>query len=482
MQSLKSQADLPEVPDPGQVRSALMDVRRLAERWPRARRLWGSALLVTFLLVALFQFLPKWLYVRFIYENREYVPRPQVGQTLHRAAAGVRDLARSRNLSEAAGKAGRALSSQYAEDPAAPEGYVRLTRYDPPSWISNPMLFELPPSARTAHYVVDRPFVFVFLALLFGLLVAYSLHRYWRRLEREMQEAVRVLRHRLEELVTGPNSSAKVYFDSRIRFSRDLWKKKLLAGLADQVDEEIERLNRIDDALVGEESRLRQSLEALGVQFVGRGGREEDLAGMAAKGTDPIYRRLLDPELVRSTYRRVVDNEGARVTEYFELFSERPEGLPDWRREPAFVESSELGQYCAAVVDSAGEDLDPVPRILDEAVAGEGESGRQLADILISFLADLTSKLSHAVELATGPDKGETRLIFVPEDHADRFAQVLPEILARAGLSQAHASIFRVVPSSDPDRIHLFVGWSGLKLGQFRFLRPAQGQAKEGAS
>ncbi len=476
--SIRSEADLPEVPDPAAVRSAVLDLRHLAERWPRARRLWGSAALVTFILVALFQFLPKWLYVRFRYENHEYVPRPKTGEVLSSAGSD----AASGRLGDAARKAGEALSSQYAEDPEAPEGFVRLKRYDPPSWLANPMLFELPPSARTAHYVVDRPFVFLYLTLLFGLLVAYSLHRYWRRLEREMHEAIRALRHRLEELASGPRDSAKAYFDARIRFSRDLWTRKLLAGLADQVDEEIERLNRIDEALVAQESRFRQTLEAMGVQFVGSGAQAEDLSGMAGKDSDPIYRRLLDPELVRTSYQAVVENEGARVTEYFDQFAERPEGLPDWRRNPAFVLDSELNRYCAVVTEGADRLLDPVPRLIKEALSEEGEAGRRLTGILLGFLSELTSKLGHAVELAASPEKGETRLVLVPEDQAERITEALPDLLARAGLSQAHASLFQVVPSSDADRIHLFVGWSGLRLGQFRFLRPAQDRGKEGAS
>ncbi len=465
LSGIRSEADLPDPPDPAEVRNAVLEVRHLGERWPRAWRLWTSAALVTFILVALFQFLPKWLYVRFVYENHEYVPRPASAQN-----SVVR-----KDANELADKAAQKLGlSAYAEDPEAPEGYVRLTRYDPPSWLANPMLFELPPSARTAHFVVDRPYVFFWLALLFGALTVFALLRYWRRLEREMQETIRALRHRLEELATGPARSAKAYFDSRIRFSRDLWTRKLLTGLADQVDEEIARLNLLDQALVEQENRLRQALESLGVQFVGAGGLVEDLSGMAEKGSDPIYRRLIGPELVRATYRKVVENEGARVTEFFESFAERPEGLPDWRRNPLFVRATELDAYTGSVVEAAEAELDPVPKLIDEALAERPETVKGLADLLGGFFADMTSKLGHAVELAGSPQRAETRLVLVPADQAERVGQVLPELLDRAGLSQAHASLFRVVPSLDTDRLHLFVGWSGLRMGDLRLLKLGQ--------
>ncbi|MCD6499728.1 MAG: hypothetical protein J7M25_15660 [Deltaproteobacteria bacterium] len=447
----EEQAKLVGPPDTGRVKAAIMEVRSVADRWPRRWRMWTTATLVVALLVGLFQFLPKWLYVRFIYENTEYVSAEK--------AKSIQD-----QLARAAHKKVADLTGQ--TQASTPAGMVPDPRYNPPSWLENPMLFKLPPSRWGAHLVVDRPYVFLWLFVLFGVLVWLVLRHHCKQVEADMDDAIRFLRHRIEELVAAPHQSAREYFEQRVQFSRDLWVRKLLTHIIDHAHEEVERLNLIDETLNQLRHRYREGQKRLGVRYVGPNDQAEDLSGLSVQDTDPFYRKNLDPEILIDLYQSIAENEVARVEEFFDEQKNQDHGKdpPDWRRDPRFAEAKRIEQYSNSLIEGALEMLHPVGALLET-------QGNQVPSILASFLADLTGKLSSAVELTTKPDQALTRLLLVPEQHAEHFAEHLAEHFQTIGLAEAQGQMLDIVPSRDPQRMQLLVGYSGLKLDQFRYLK-----------
>ena len=448
----EEQARLVGPPDTGRVKAAIMEVRSVADRWPRRWRMWITAALVVALLTGLFQFLPKWLYVRFIYENTEYVSIKK--------AKSIQD-----RLARAAHKKVADLAGQ-TQSNSAPQGMVPDPRYDPPSWLSNPMLFGLPPSRWGAHLVVDRPYVFVWLFGLFALLVWLVLRHHCRLVKADMDEAVLFLRHRIDELVAAPHQSAREYFEQRVKFSRDLWIRKLLTRIIDQAREEVDRLNLIDETLNQLRHRYREGQKRLGVRYGGPNDQTEDLSGLAVQETNPFYRKNLDPDILVDLYQSIAENEAARIAEFFDeqKNTDKDKEPPDWRAEPRFAEAKRIEQYAKNLIEGVLETLHPVGAVLET-------HGDQVPSILASFLADLTGKLSSAVELTAQPEQALTRLLLVPADHAEHFASHLAEHLHAIGLAEAQGHMLDIVPSRDPQRMQLLVGYSGLKLDQFRYLK-----------
>ena len=461
--------NLPDLPDTDPVRQAVLEVRHQARTWPRRWRVIFTGAFVAFVLTAIFHFMPKWLYVRFVYQNDTYIKEAKAKSLLDK---GKRWAARGID------KAKRLLRLKEASKRPAPEGYVVDTRYDPPGWLANPMLFKLPPHKTAAHLVVDRPYVFVWLYLLFAVLIWIYLRSYLRRRREEMDRSIWFLKNRIEELVVGMSNSVREYFGKRVKFSRDLWIRRLLNRIEDQAGEEMERLDVVDRALLQLRHKYREAQKRLGVRYVGPEEDEEDLSGVHSALSDPIYRRLLDADTLINLYEDTVGEEANRLTDFFEgqkKDAQRREEakLPEWRESAPFADEYALELYIQGVLEEAGADLNVLERLLDE----EGEKKETaLQEAMQRFFAQLTGKLSHSVELST-PASGHqvTRLLLLPKDRLEAFEGVFSQILDKAGLQRAHGLRMDRVGSWDAERLHLFVGYSRLRLGDFRWVRPSSG-------
>jgi hypothetical protein len=448
------QPDLPELPDTGPLKSALLHVRDLARSWPRRWRLWATCALAVFLLTVVFHFFPKWLYVRFIYENDVTAPVAS-GQVTGQVAGQV-------------------------------TGQVTDPRYEPPSWAANPMSFELPPSRTAARLVVDRPYVFLWLFLLFGALVGGYARHYHRKRKEEMDRAIWLLKNRMDDLVVGPGSSALQYFSKRVKFSRDLWIRKLLNRTIDQSREEIDRLNVIDRTLNQLAHHYREAQKRIGVRYVGPEEDEEDLSQIKGKLDDPLYRKLVSDETLTTLYDETVEDEAKRLEEHFQKEKNRSKPKvngrserQEWRENAPFADRGRLDGFIGSIIEEAGSEMRVLEQLLED---DRTDTHRDLGEAMQSFFADLAGKLSHAVELSTPEGSAQlTRLVLVPEDRAETFRELYGSIVQKAGLQQAHASRLEIVGSPDAERVHLLVGYSGLQIDDFRWLADssAQGERRE---
>jgi hypothetical protein len=481
-QRFQLEPELPDLPDTEPLKGALLEVRDLARRWPRRWRLWASGAVAAVLLAVVFHFFPKWLYVRFAYQNDVYIPAASAQSLLDRAKGAAADgVKRAERL---------AAAKRTAAKRGAPPGYVPDPRYEPPGWLGNPMLFELPPTKWAAHFVVDRPYVFLWLTVLFGLLLGWFLRRYEKRKKAEMDRAIWLLKNRIDDLVQGPSQSAKNYFGRRIQFSRDLWIRRLLKRTADQAREEITRLNVVDQALGDLAHKYREAQKQIGVRYTGPEEDVEDLSQIRAMDPDPLYRRLLSSHTLVTLYEEAVENEGKRVLEFFEKQKMRSPGgsqktkgkkpaRPEWRENPPFADGQRLETFTAEVTAAAAGEVN----VLEHLLADDGqEAQKELSAAMRRFFSELSCKLSHGVELrASTSSVAVTRLVLVPEAQSEIFTERYTAIMQDAGLQQAHGQRLQVIGSADAERVHLFVGYSGLQLGDFRWVEsPPSNSAPEG--
>ena len=470
-QQFELEPHLPDLPDTEPVRQAVLEVRHRAQSWPRRKRVIFTAAFVALFLTLLFHFMPKWLYIRFVYENNTYIKQSKANSLSEK---GKRLAARGST------EANRLLKLKNAPQGNAPDGYVLDTRYDPPGLLGNPMLFKLPPRATAAHFVLDRPYVFIWLYLLFLFFMWIYFRSYLKKRQEEMDQAVRFLKNRIEDLVTSMSNSVRDYFGKRIKFSRDLWIRRLLNRIQDQATEEIARLNVVDRALIQLRHKYREAQKRLGIHYVGPEEDEEDLTGIRKSMSDSIYRRLLAPETLIEIYDETIGDEPNRLQDFFQTIrmgsSQREDSrFPDWRDNAPFADGDRLNDYLENIVKEAGSNINVLERLLAE---DESSSGTELAQAMQDFFSQLTGKLSHSVELsAPAGSYSVTRLLVLPRDRMESFKGIFSNIIKKVGLQQAHVERIKHVGSWDTERLHLFVGYSGLRLRDFRWLR--DGSTKE---
>jgi hypothetical protein len=473
--------DLPELPDTEPVRNAVLEVRRAARLWPRRWRMRITSAVAVLLLAALFHFLPKWVYVRFSYENTVYIKRPDPKTWKDKAG---------RLAGKAKDWAARRLGfKDEKRDPRVPEGYMKDPRYDPPGWLGNTMLFKLPPRDFVASILVDRPLVFVWLILLFGFLVGWVVRRHARKRQEEMDRAIWLLKNRIEELTVGASGSVRQYFEKRLKFSRDLWIRRLLDRTLDQAGEDIERLNVVDRALTQLRHRYREDQKRLGVRFGGPDEDIEDLSGLKSDKGDPIYRRMVDPETLQQLLRTVAPDPDKHAMDFFErqrlkqTKGEKETGrLPEWRDSAPFADGRILDGFLVEVMETHSAELN----LLDQALRGGADKERtaELARELNQFFSDLTGKLSHSVELSVPTGSvALTRLLVCPARHLDALKENFDRLTDETSLQDAHRAAIKFVGTEDTERLHLFVGYAGLPASAFRWLGltpPGSGSGPQG--
>ncbi len=428
--------NLPNLPDTEPVRRAVMEVRNTARTWPRRWRVVFSAFFAAFLLTAVFHFMPKWLYVRFAYQNDVYIPAGEVG------------------------------------DDAAQVSSIPDPRYDPPGWLENPMLFELPPHQTAARLVLNRPYVFIWLYLLFLFFMWLYFRRYLKKRREEMERSIRFLKNRIEELVIGMSNSVRDYFGKRVKFSRDLWIHRLMQRIEDQAGEEIDRLNVVDTALRQLVHKYREAQKRLGVRYTGRNDEVEDLSGVRTALGDAVYRRLLDADTLVEIYQDTVGEEVNRLKDFYDELNVggpgRDAGYPEWRDNPPFVDEDVLEGFLKRVTLEAGSDLNVLERLLRDQ---DDRPVERLKDAVKLFFSQLTGKLSHSVEMrAPAGARSITRLLLLPYNRLENFGELFAKMLQEAGLQQALGLRMQRIGSRDTERVHLFVGYSGLRLSDFRWL------------
>lgn len=465
--SFELEPNLPDLPDTEPVRKAVLEVRHCARLWPRQWRMLLTSVFAVILLTLVFHFLPKWIYVRFVYENHIFIKEAKARSILGRAKQiGKKAVDKAKEW---------AGLSDPDKGPKPPPGYVRDPRYDPPGWFGNPMLFKLPPSYLLARLTVDRPYVFVWLFLLFGALVSWVLRRHMRKQKEEMDRAIWLLKNRIEELVLGQNRSALMYFEKRLEFSRDLWIRRLLDRLQDQAREEIERLNVVDKALNQLVHYYREGQKRLGVRFVGPDEDIEDLSEIKSEQTDPIYRRLLSGEALTELNEEVVPNPEKHAVEFFEQQRDKnppgtgKERLPEWRDSAPFADGQVLDSYVKQVIEDSAREIN----VLEQALGGDRELDRrgEFVTALRQFFLELSGKLSHSVELSMPSEAVEvTRLLVAPEKHLAALKETFKELADETSLQEAQLARLLFVGSEDQERLHLFVGYAGLSLDTFRWL------------
>jgi hypothetical protein len=502
---------IPELPDLQPVLGAVERVRDECTLWPRPRRLWFAALSSALLLTLLVHFVPKWVYVRVFYENT--VPRPGTDLSIESAQ-------KARAADPAAKAAGgappaAAAASRSGLDP----------RYDRPGWLGNPMRFELPPSRRLARLLVDRPTVLVWLLLLLCAGAAWWVRRYLRQRQARMAAAISDLRQRISALVVGggvppglaaapgarPATSAREYFDQRLRFSRDLWVRRLLERTIDQARDDLERLNLLDRALLQQRHRYREALEELGVRFTGPNEELEDLSAIGSAQGDLIYQRLVTGDTLATRFHEAFvdvlqqatacfeESNPARVSTPAAPRTASADGAalrvsaPDWREKASFVDEARLDAFVAREVakqlEEDGKARDPL------ALAIKGGDDQPVK----RFFERLINKLSHSVEVLDTGDPAhplsDLRCCFVvaPEALKDELRTLLgdspppveappadpsagepPTPVTGTGKVQAFRwGQVTFIGTPDLERLHLFVGYAPLQLAAFRWLSPA---------
>lgn len=209
---------------------------------------------------------------------------------------------------------------------------------------------------------------------------------------------------------------------------------------------------------------------------------EEDLSGIKKSMSDSIYRRLLAPETLIEIYDETIGEEPTRLQDFFQTIrmgsSQREDSkFPDWRDNAPFADQDRLNDYLENIVKEAGSNINVLERLLDE---NESSSGTELAQAMKDFFSQLTGKLSHSVELsAPAGSHSVTRLLVLPRDRMESFKGIFSNIIKEVGLQQAHVERIKHVGSWDTERLHLFVGYSGLRLSDFRWLRDEGTKEKE---
>jgi hypothetical protein len=347
--SLRSEA-LPAFPAPTAVESAFRELREESTLRPRPYRMVVFGVMVALMAAALLHHVPKWLVVCVIQ---------------------------------------RAISP-FALAPSSMD--VRVVGF--------------------GHYLIDPPWVFLWLAMVFTTLALFALERRRRKRHAALLGARDDLRAAVRRYLTDDvGASVRRYYESRLRFSLRAWALRMLSRVRDLAAREVVRLSRVGTAL----DRLGRELES-------ETARSE---AAARESGDLVYRTALSPELLRATYE--ASRPGGDLAH--RLFAWLEEEGDAGGEVPGFLFRDRLERFIAPHTE-------PSPAILAEL------AGPMVSD----FVARRHGKLSVPLEV-TGHDERqvEQRHLFAP-DWALPSLETLRERLRTLPEVKAHG---------DPDRVHL---------------------------
>lgn len=262
------------------------------------------------------------------------------------------------------------------------------------------------------HYLIDPPWVFVWLAIVCSALTLFLLERQRQKRHRAILAARDDLQAAVRRYLTDDvGASIRRYYESRLTFSLRAWALRMLSRVRDLAHREVVRLSRVGTAL----DRLGRELES-------DAARTEAAAREAG---DLVYRTALSPELLRATYE--ASRPGADLAD--RLFVWLEEHGEAGGEVPGFLLREHLERFVA-----------PHAEVPPEVLA-------KLAGPMVSdFVARRHGKLSVAVEVQGHDERQiEQRHLFAP-DWALEPLEALRERLRTLPQVRAH---------DDPDRVHL---------------------------
>lgn len=373
--------ELPEFPSFEAFEAKFRALRAETEHRPRPARLWFIGALATLAATAFLHPVPKWIWVRFL--------------------SGDAPL---------------------------------LSRF----W-TDPMDVELSP---VLHYLLDRPWVVVWLLLGIGGLFAWRL----RKMYLERHEALCAVRdemaYRLRDVVSGERGSVLEYYLARLRFSYRLWQSRLLQRMLDVQDAEIERLDTVRLSLDQMQLAAREEERRL--------APDSSIDGVDGE-PDVLYRTVRAKSLFERSWERVAETPDALAHAFFAHLLEG--GTSEWRDAPPFADPDRVDAFVRARIASR-EVAPPLSDSAPEAVR----------DALRALLADVCEKLTPALETHRERVGLESRrLLLVPAATRGLVAACVEAIRAKG--ADAFGSGLEVLEvAGATDRVHLVVLETGIPL------------------
>ena len=270
-----------------------------------------------------------------------------------------------------------------------------------------------------AHWVVDPPWSFFWLAAAVGAGLAWWLARHRQKRHEALLDARDSLQAAVRRYLDDDvGQSVRRYYETRLVFSLRSWALRILRRVREIADQEAERLGRIALGL----TRLERELSA----DARRAERPPE-----GDGGDLLYRTRVSRDLLEKTYEAVRPSSDLAV----KLFA---------RLEPAAP--GEVPEYLLAerVLEFVHPEVEPSDEVLRT----------NAASFVVEFVGELAGKLGAPLEVRGFDERAaERQYLFAPGWAADAIREAerevgpLPELLQHGDSDRVHLVSMRTALS-----------------------------------
>lgn len=344
---------LPPFPKPDQVESAFRGLREESTLRPRPYRLVAFGVLAAAVATALCAFLPKWIVVALLWRKVPLL-------SLAPSASSIR--------------------------------------------VTGPLA-----------YVVEAPWVYLWLFCLFGAAIGFWLARHKKKRHEALLAARDDLRAAVGRFLSDAiEPSILRYYEARLAFVMRAWALRALSRLRDATSRDVDRLTGIGAAL----SRLRREFE----------GEASRMASESAggEGGDLLYRTRASSELMASTYEAMRPPPDLAQKLFEQSLSEDRADAED---APSYLLPDN-------VLAAVRPHVEPSSEVL----------GEHAGPFVVEFVRELSGKLGVPLEISGFDERtAEREYLFAPEW----------ALAALGEAKQAARSLPQALAHGDPDRVHL---------------------------